>query len=261
MTTTPADETQTVRALLRIPINRIDPGDNPRGDLGDLTELHDSIAAIGMQQPLLVEEIKGGRYRLIEGGRRYACAQALGMPYVLGILRRVPQPADRLLAQLAIHTQRRGFDPIAEAKALSTLMFDEHMSREEISRATGWAETLIRDRLALLNLTDSEQDAVAAGQLTLGRALEIVRNRRGTARPVPAPAAAPVAKRTAAPKRTTAPVPDEPHLNHGHRLAANATERCTHDDRPRIGDVACGECWEATIRVDALLSSTVALAA
>jgi ParB family transcriptional regulator, chromosome partitioning protein len=241
--------TTVLPSLLRIPIGQVVPGPNARGDLGDLTELRTSIAAMGILTPVIVEPVGADRYRLIEGHRRHACAKALGFTHIDAVLRRVANDGHRLRVQLAIHAQRAPFDPIAEARALATLMFDHGISREDLALVTGHTPGWVRDRLVLLQLTDAEQAEVARGDMTIGRAIGLVYSRRGgeVVKDMGFDFAAAARRGRATEARQRLP---EPHLNARHRLAGQARARCRHDDRPRIGLVACGECWESAIRAD-----------
>jgi hypothetical protein len=45
-------------------------------------------------------------------------------------------------------------------------------------------------------------------------------------------------------------VASPPWLNRRHPLADQARAACTHSDRPLVGNVACGQCWEQVIRDD-----------
>ena len=64
-----------VGAVLRIPVDLIDPGPNARGAVGDVTELAASLRHLGQQLPVVVEPASGGRWRLIDGHRRHAAAR------------------------------------------------------------------------------------------------------------------------------------------------------------------------------------------
>lgn len=165
-------------ALLRIPVQQIHPGPNARGDLGDLRDLATSIRGIGLLKPLLVVQDGEDTYQLLDGHRRHAALQLAGIGHADAILRRDRGPAVRLQQQIALHTHARHFDPMAEARALHTLMFEHNMSREQISRAVGRSAIWVKNRIALVHLTPEEQDRVAAGETSISQALTILAARR-----------------------------------------------------------------------------------
>jgi ParB family chromosome partitioning protein len=172
-TTAPAPATQAtpLAALLRIPTDQIEPGPNARGQLAALDELAGSMWQLGQLDPLLVCELDLGRYQILDGHRRHAAAQLLNLPTLVCVLRRLPPPALRLRQQLAIHANARAFDPIAEAHALHTLMWEHFLSREQCAAAVGRTPGWVRDRLLLLQLDQADQEQVAAGRMPVGQAL------------------------------------------------------------------------------------------
>ncbi|MFV2094854.1 ParB/RepB/Spo0J family partition protein [Micromonospora sp. LOL_014] len=188
-----------VSAVLRIPLDRIDPGPNLRTDLGDLTQLATSLRTIGQQQPVTVERPDDGRWQLVDGHRRHAAARKAGLTHLDAIVRPSLNAAHRDVIQLAIQAGSKRFDPIAEGQALHSLMFDAGMTREQIAAAVGRSPIWVRDRIALTHLEPDEVRQVRAGRLTVGEALLRLAGRRAertgeTAapqRPAPAPAAAP----------------------------------------------------------------------
>lgn len=177
-----------INALLRIPIEQLRPGRNARGEVGDVTELALSIKTLGMQKPLLVIDA-GDAFQVIDGHRRLAAARRLEHTHVDAVVRR--DPGERLLQlQLAMSAQSKTFDPIAEAKALHHLMFEQKLTREQIAAAVGKSPGWVRDRIALLRLKGDEQAAVATGQLSVAEATVRIRSRAGaldSPRPTPAP--------------------------------------------------------------------------
>jgi len=60
-----------------IPFDTILVADRFRQDLGDIDELADSIATIGLIQPLCVRQVADGVYQLVAGGRRHAALARL----------------------------------------------------------------------------------------------------------------------------------------------------------------------------------------
>jgi len=172
-------EPQLLSSLLRIPIDRVQPGPNARGDVGDVTELAQSIKTLGMQKPLLVCDLGDGRYEILDGHRRHAAAKRVGLTNVDAVLRKRAPGALRIQQQLAMHAQSKSFDPIAEAKALHTLMWEHNLTREQIAAAVGKSPGWVRDRIGLLQLSPVNQGAVAAGRLPIGQALLMVKATRG----------------------------------------------------------------------------------
>lgn len=166
-------------ALLRLPVDQIVSGPNARGDLGDLADLASSLRHLGQQKPVIVSQLPDGRYQLLDGHRRHAAAELAGLPTLDAILRRDRGPALRLQQQIAMHTHARAFDPMAEARACHSLMFEHNMSREQIAATVGRSPIWVRNRIALTRLTPAEQKQVATGGLSIDRALNLLSARRG----------------------------------------------------------------------------------
>lgn len=166
--------------VVPIRLDRLVAGPNARGDLGDVSELAASLRALGQLDPIQVCPTTGGRYEVIEGHRRLAAARLAGLGHLHALVRARPTAAERLITQVSIHTHRRGFDPIADARALEALMFEHGHSREDLARLFGRSPGWVRDRLALLALPAEEQQRVASRQTPVTVA---VASRRG---PLPA---------------------------------------------------------------------------
>lgn len=167
-----------VSAVLRIPVDLVDPGPNVRASVGDVTELATSMRAIGQQIPVVVVASDGGRWRLIDGHRRHAAARQAGLPYLDAIVRRSSDDARRVVAQLAIQGNVRLLDPMAEARALHSLMWDHGLTREQIAAYVGRSPAWVRDRISLVYLSGDEAAAVESGQMTVAEALLRLRTRR-----------------------------------------------------------------------------------
>lgn len=106
------------QALIQAPITQVIPDPaNPREDVGDVTELADSMEEIGLLQPIVARR-EGARMIVVAGHRRLAAAQQLGWRTVPVIIRREMLPDDVLAAMLIENGQRRDLDPIEEARAL-----------------------------------------------------------------------------------------------------------------------------------------------
>ncbi len=87
----------------------------------DFADLLASIAEQGILQPIQVEELADGQYRIIAGSRRLAAAKQLGLPAVPCLVITTPlSDYARLLSQLAENRVRADTDPYDEAIALKT---------------------------------------------------------------------------------------------------------------------------------------------
>jgi ParB family transcriptional regulator, chromosome partitioning protein len=103
--------------------------ENPRTDLGDLTELAASIAAQGLFEPLVVVTVaayarEGGQrgypgpaftHVIVMGHRRAAAAAAAGRDAVPVIVRDDLAGAPAIAAMIAENRHRENLDPLAEA--------------------------------------------------------------------------------------------------------------------------------------------------
>lgn len=172
-----------VAGVLSIPVQDLVHGANARGELGDVTELANSLRTLGQQQPLLVEPREDGKWSVFDGNRRLKAARQAGFAHVLAIPRRTPlTDQQRVLRQLGMHSTGKAFDPIAEARAVDWLMFHDngpHMSREEIARVLSKSPAWVKGRVDLLQLEPDELDAVAKGSMSVGAALQTIAHRRG----------------------------------------------------------------------------------
>ena len=133
---------------------------NPRKDVGDVSELADSIKANGVYQNLTV--IKGGAgvpsgqdgYTVIIGHRRLAASKLAGiedLPCSVVEIDEKQQVATMLLenmqrTDLTIYEQAQGFQ----------MMLDLGETQDTISEKTGFSKSTIRHRIKLLEL-DQEQ--------------------------------------------------------------------------------------------------------
>ncbi|MDN4173947.1 ParB/RepB/Spo0J family partition protein [Nocardioides sp. SOB77] len=210
---------------------------NPREDVGDVTELAKSMAAAGLLQPIIARrDTDTGRLIVVAGHRRLAAAQQLKWGRVPTVVRRDMAP-DRVLAAMLIENgQRAGLDPVEEGRALAKLRDDHGISSHaELAHLIGRTQVYVSSRLALLALPTEEQEQLRAGQMNLGDAV-----RRGRV----------ASGRVRQPGST-----GHPHLGVEHDLAARARARCRRlkhkaGGRNSVGGVACGECWESVIRAD-----------
>ena len=126
--------------------------DNPRKDLGDITELADSIRAQGIMQNLTVIpcEDEEDAYTVIIGHRRLAAAKAAGLtevPCIVTYMTRKEQLSTMLLENM----QRSDLSPYEEAQGFQ-MMLDLGETVVTIARESGFSQATVRRRVKMMEL-------------------------------------------------------------------------------------------------------------
>ena len=126
---------------------------NPRKELGDLTELADSIRVMGVMQNLTVvpEDEEWSSFKIVIGHRRAAAARLAGLEEVPCVVIEHMDEKEQLATMLLENIQRSDLTVIEQAEGFQ-MMIDIGSSITEISRRTGFGETTIRHRVKLLEL-------------------------------------------------------------------------------------------------------------
>jgi ParB family chromosome partitioning protein len=157
---------------LEIPLDQIDR--NPyqtrsQFDEAKLSELAQSIAASGVVQPIVVRPLRGGRYQLITGERRWLASKKANKTTIPAIVRQV---SDEQTLEMTIveNLQRADLNPIEQARAYQRLSNDFKMTQEQMAIRTGKERASVANFLRLLRLPDSVQQKVESGDLSFGHA-------------------------------------------------------------------------------------------
>lgn len=145
--------------IVLVDLDLIDPHpNNPRKDLGDLSELAASIKAQGVLQNLTLVPADGGRYRCIIGHRRCAAAKQAGLKCVPAVVREMDEKT-QASTMLLENMQRSDLTTFEQAKGIQLAM-DLGLTKTEISKKTGFSRATIDRRLNILRY--NENDTVAA---------------------------------------------------------------------------------------------------
>ena len=142
---------------IMVPVDQIEPHpDNPRKDVGDVTELAESIKKNGIFQNLTILRTpnENGKSTVIIGHRRLAAAKLAGLtevPCMVVEMDKKEQIATMLLenmqrSDLTIYEQAQGFQ----------MMLDLGETQDSISEKTGFSKITVRHRLKLLELDPEE---------------------------------------------------------------------------------------------------------
>jgi ParB family chromosome partitioning protein len=136
-----------------IPIDRLEPNPSqPRVEIGDLTELVDSIRAVGVLEPILVRPAEiGGRVMIISGERRYRASLQAGLKEMPCIEMDVD---DRMVAEIALieNLQRKDLTAFEEAEGLEALATRFHYTHEMIAQRVGKSRSSITEALSIATL-------------------------------------------------------------------------------------------------------------
>lgn len=143
-----------------------------------LKELADSIAAVGIAQPILVRAKIEGRgeldqYEVVAGERRVLAAKQVGLTEVPAMVR-VINDQQLLELQLIENLQREGLSELAEAEGYEQLMELGH-GAEEIAAKVGKSRSYVYGRLKLTELCKEARAAFYDGKLSASTALELAK--------------------------------------------------------------------------------------
>lgn len=126
--------------------------ENPRKDLGDLTELTESIRKHGVMQNLTVFKIgEEDGYRVLIGHRRLAAAKAAGIEELSCRVIDEPDRKTQLTIMLEENMQRNDLTIIEQAESFQ-LMLDLGGSVKDIVEKTGFSEAMVYHRLNIAKL-------------------------------------------------------------------------------------------------------------
>lgn len=140
--------------MIFLPTWRLHPHpDNPRKELGDLTELADSIKANGVYQNLtVVPDISGATadFTVIIGHRRLAAAKLAGLTHVPCIITEM-DAKEQIQTMLLENMQRSDLTVYEQAQGFQ-MMLDMGDTVDDIAEKSGFSTTTVRRRVKLLEL-------------------------------------------------------------------------------------------------------------
>lgn len=141
-------------------------------DQARLDELAASIREHGVVQPIVLRP-RDGKFEIVAGERRWRAAQLAGLQRIPGLVKEFSE-ADAMEIALIENLQREDLNPLEEAEAYRVLMEEFGLTQEELGRRLGRSRPQISNTLRLLHLGTQAQEAVRAGQLSMGHAKVLV---------------------------------------------------------------------------------------
>jgi len=163
-----------------IPLGRIQASPlNPRKhfDESKLEELARSMRARGVLSPILVRPVPGSGaipgYEVIGGERRWRAARLAGLNVIPAMVRNLDDKA-ALEVMVIENEQREDMTALEKAAGYRALM-DNGRSAEDVAKAVGKSETVVRKLVKLLALPPVAVEALDAGRLDAETAALVAR--------------------------------------------------------------------------------------
>jgi len=136
-----------------IPIEDIDPNPNqPRQNVGDLTELIASVREKGILEPILVRRNES-RFEIVAGERRYRAAIEAGLPEIPCVVKELTDPEAMEIA-LIENLQRKDLTAFEEADGLKVLAEAHGYTHEMMAEKLGRSRTTVTETLTLSSMPD-----------------------------------------------------------------------------------------------------------
>lgn len=153
---TTAPEKTNQNNIQMIKVGELHPHpDNPRKDVGDVSELAESIRAQGVRQNLLVVPNPDGEgYRVVIGHRRLAAARLAGLEEVPCVVDETLDEKRQLELMIVENCQRADLTPIEEADAYQGLL-NLGDTAPKIARKTGRSPKYVRSRLRMAAIPEA----------------------------------------------------------------------------------------------------------
>lgn len=170
------DHNAEVGNMVMLPIDQLYPHpDNPRKNVGDVTELAESIKANGVLQNLtvvpntVVGDITGDTwqrgYRVIIGHRRLAAAKRAGLETLPCVIVDMSEK-EQLSTMLTENMQRADLTVYEQAQGFQ-MMLDLGDSVEDIAAKSGFSTKTVRRRVKMMELDQNTLKEVSERQLSL----------------------------------------------------------------------------------------------
>lgn len=155
------------KQLHMIPISQLQASINqPRTifDESSIKELAISIQENGLIQPIVVRPYQGS-YQIVAGERRYRACQLLQLEMIPCIVENYSDIEKAKVAMIE-NIQRENLTPIEEARAYDILLKEYHLTQSELAKQVGKQQSTIANKLRLLNLDSTIQEALKDRTIT-----------------------------------------------------------------------------------------------
>lgn len=139
-----------------ISVDKLHPHpDNPRKNVGDISELTASIKKNGVYQNLtIVPTETTGNYTVVMGHRRLTAAKAAGLTEVPCVIASMT-PQEQAAAMLAENMQRKDLTPVEEIQGIQ-MCIELGGTTDTVAEMTGLSKKSVKDKAKLIPIVESE---------------------------------------------------------------------------------------------------------
>ncbi|MBR4851200.1 MAG: ParB/RepB/Spo0J family partition protein [Tidjanibacter sp.] len=169
------EELPAVSRMEEIDIESIIPNPKqPRTIFDDdaLEELADSIATLGLIQPITVRREADGKYIIISGERRWRASKLAGRKTIPAYIR---EADDKELHEMALveNIQRQDLNAMEIAISLQRLIDECGVTQETVAQRVGKKRSTVANYLRLMSMCPEVQAALKGNLITMGHAKAI----------------------------------------------------------------------------------------
>jgi len=161
-------ETEPQERVEELPIDAITPNRfQPRTIFQDdkIEELARTLETHGIIQPIVVRQYEENKYEIIAGERRWRAANHLGWKTIPAIIKSYDDEKTAAVA-LIENLQREELTAIEEAMAYAKLIDIHGLTQESLAQQLGKGQSTIANKLRLLKLPTSIQNALLEKKIT-----------------------------------------------------------------------------------------------
>lgn len=172
---TPAQQSKPMSEMAEVAIADIEPNPlQPRREFDEeaLSELADSIAQLGVIQPITLKRREDGKYTIISGERRWRASQRAGLESLPAYIREVDDENLHAMA-LVENIQRQDLNAIEIALGMQRLIDECGLTQEAMAEKVGKKRSTVSNYMRLLNLPSEVQLALKEGIISMGHAKAI----------------------------------------------------------------------------------------
>ena len=142
-------------------------------DENALNELALSIKEHGIIQPLELRKLGEDKFEIIAGERRYKASALAGLTKIPAIIRNLDDKESSKVALLE-NLQRKNLNPIEEARTYQKILEIDQMTQEELAKTMGKSQSAVANKIRLLSLPETIQDALLKEQISERRARSLL---------------------------------------------------------------------------------------